>query len=1218
MYKDCILADTGAGTSIFYDESLLSNIRRKDEMYRVRGIGNSIINVSLEGDSVFGTVGYHKQSGMNILSIGEILDDCFHIEINRKDKLMSIQMYDKGPVYNFRRIDNQFICDLKKDVIKSDDDDSVVDNVYMYYAGVSTVEERKRLFSDIEVIRAEEARELQRKLAYPSAGTLIKEMQLGKVETKLTPTDVINGVYIFGKSLGECKGKTTASKQESETPVPTQFTGVRRFQHVYIDIMYESGLKFLIMVFEPLDYIIVGLIKTEKAVDIWPAMAKGLREVYNKGFNVTIGYIDGQKATQTQFLQQQVWLHFGFEIDISGAAEAIPIVEAKIRRVKERMRCVYHVLPFDIDLLLMAWLTRYSAVRLNGELSTVKRDGLTARERLHARRNDKNWIRHGFGDYCQVHDKYTNNQIKKARTQGALALCPTGNLAGTWYYLNLKTWKVIARNGATNLPMPQEVIEYINYKVQNKKKALLEDLEPVLLEHEVLPEDNIAMQQPELIIPDDAGEVIEGDMNDDVDKEPDEGELDLINQTQEQTVTNTDSEGTTEVYEHTDIDVNNTNNTNNMENTEVEMVPEHIVNDIVDNIDQYGRVEGPEPGLLRSERIRRRKLLQNMLTITIDKFVGLGLQMELHEARRKYGARAVIAAADEIKQLLRKKVFRGVTLEEQLNEYDTKPIPSSMKIKEKFQGEILTKLKGRLTGGGHKMNKELFQDIKYAPTVTTTSVMAAAVIGAHENRAIATLDFTGAFLYADMPTDRQKATLVKLGQFLTRMLVKLDPEYEQYVREDGTCVVVLDKALYGTIIAAAAWYKKISGDMKNLGYNISKYDNAVFYKDILNKNILVLLHVDDMKFLALGGEKAIDIAINEIQSKYDETTVNRGKVFTYLGIDFDYSIPGEVTLSMTHYVNNTIKIYEDKYGELSTYKTPASDDIFKLGDVKLNDDMSKDYHSQVMRLQYLGKHQRYNIVFPISILNKRVRAPTTKDWEDLQRVLGFIKYKKDQKLILRANNLDTVTSYIDASFGVHADMKGHGGCITLIGNAPVDIKSSTGKLNTKSSTEEELCHVYDHSNRPIWLRNFLNEIGYAKDAAIIKQDNISTLHLIHEGRAKALSTKHINRRYFYIKDVIDRNEIRLEYCRTDLMLADILTKPLQGYLFERLEEKIMNCGHVNLKPLPKRVRKVRFVNSVYKYHDGLSKYTRYYFGFYKQTASRHYRGVHSFKRDYRT
>ena len=55
------------------------------------------------------------------------------------------------------------------------------------------------------------------------------------------------------------------------------------------------------------------------------------------------------------------------------------------------------------------------------------------------------------------------------RTQGATALLPTGNMAGTWYYLHLKTWRVITRNGATSLPMPQEVIEYINNKTKGKK-----------------------------------------------------------------------------------------------------------------------------------------------------------------------------------------------------------------------------------------------------------------------------------------------------------------------------------------------------------------------------------------------------------------------------------------------------------------------------------------------------------------------------------------------------------------------------------------------------------------------------------------------------------------------------------------------------------------------------------------------------------------------------
>ena len=172
---------------------------------------------------------------------------------------------------------------------------------------------------------------------------------------------------------------------------------------------------------------------------------------------MTIGYMDGKKSTQTEDLQQWVWKQFHFQLDIGGAAEAIPVVETKIRRVKERMRAVYNTLPYKIDLLMMTWLTRYAALRLNREISSNSKDGLTARERLYGRRNDKNWVRHGYGDYVQVHDKYTNNKMKE-RTQGALSLCPTGNMAGTWYYLVLRSWKVVRRNGATMIPSPARLL----------------------------------------------------------------------------------------------------------------------------------------------------------------------------------------------------------------------------------------------------------------------------------------------------------------------------------------------------------------------------------------------------------------------------------------------------------------------------------------------------------------------------------------------------------------------------------------------------------------------------------------------------------------------------------------------------------------------------------------------------------------------------------------
>lgn len=1153
LYKDCILGDTGAGASIFWNKDLLSNIRSIKEPYRIRGIGNKCINVYKEGDSIFGPVGYHNEAGMNVLSIGDIIDICEHISIDKENHSLVLQMIKNGPIYIFKRVNKQFICNLKTNVINVQYD--IVNHVNRF-VGVSTVTERMRIFSRAELLRADEAKELQRILGYPSAGQLIKQLQLGKIETNVTSSDVVNSVYIYGRSIGECKGKTTARKQDPEIPQPIPFTGQRVWNTLYCDLMFEGDLTFLVMVVKPIDYTFLGKLNSRKGVDIWTVMSKALRQLYNRGYKVSVGYIDGEKATQAHYLQQELWNSFQFELDISGAAEAVPVIENRIKNIKNKMRAIYHTLPFETDSTLMTWLARYATLRLCSEISNTSKDGLSPRERLHGRRSDKAWIRHGFGDYCQVHDKNTSNKIKKERTQGAIALAPTGNMSGTWYYLVLKTWSVVTRNGATPLPMPQEVIDYINYKTI-KKRIVLNEL-PEILENDYLPEDVIANQQPELVTPVGGEDILEGDGHDDIDVNVDDEDDGLTNQIQQQTLDGID-------VDEQVVDKNNIDNS----------VPENVLNNVMDDYDNYTRVDGTESQIDRNVRIKDRNYIKQMLHGPIDRFVGLGLQMELHEAIRKYGERAVQSAADEIKQILKKKVWRGVTLEEEKNDYDTIPIPSSMKVKEKFKSGLLERLKSRLTGGGHKMNKELYSDIKYAPTVSTTAVMITACIAAAENRAVATLDFTGAFLYADMPNDKERATLVRLGQYLTKILVKLDSSYQKYVRANGTCVVVLDKALYGTIIAASAWYKKISGDMKDLGYKISEYDNCVFFKYINGKQIIAALHVDDFFLTAAGGESDLDIVINEIKTRYDEVTVNRGKLLTYLGITFDFSKEGEVSLSMTDYVDNAVKLYEDTYGILGVSKTPANDDIFKVDESSgfLDTNKAKDYHSHVMRAQYLAKHQRFDIVFPVSILNKRVKKPSNKDWNDLEKLLKYLKTTRDRKLTLRPGDLNTITAYIDASFGVHPDMKGHAGCVTLLGNAPIYVKASAGKLNTKSTTEEELCGVYEHTNTPIWSRNFLKEVGYGKQITTIKQDNKSTISLIREGRAKALSTKHIDRRYFYVKNLIERKEVIVDYCRTDMMIADILTKALSGFYFERMRDKLMDFGNINLVPLLRRQRK---------------------------------------------
>ena len=53
-------------------------------------------------------------------------------------------------------------------------------------------------------------------------------------------------------------------------------------------------------------------------------------------------------------------------------------------------------------------------------------------------------------------------------------------------------------------------------------------------------------------------------------------------------------------------------------------------------------------------------------------------------------------------------------------------------------------------------------------------------------------------------------------------------------------------------------------------------------------------------------------------------------------------------------------------------------------------------------------------------------------------------------------------------------------------------------------------------------------------------------------------TRHIAIRFFFISDRINSKEIVVEYMKTQDMIADILTKPMQGALFRRLRSLLLN------------------------------------------------------------
>ncbi len=158
----------------------------------------------------------------------------------------------------------------------------------------------------------------------------------------------------------------------------------------------------------------------------------------------------------------------------------------------------------------------------------------------------------------------------------------------------------------------------------------------------------------------------------------------------------------------------------------------------------------------------------------------------------------------------------------------------------------------------------------------------------------------------------------------------------------------------------------------------------------------------------------------------------------------------------------------------------------------------------------------------------------------------------------KENGFD-VRWWVDAAYAVHSNMRGHTGATMMMGNGSVYSTSSKQKMVARSSTECEIIGVYDVLPQMMWVANFLQEQGYKVDTSTLYQDNTSAILLETNGRRSSTKrTRHMNIRYFYIKDQVDSKVVKIEYCNTDEMYGDFFTKPLQGYKFKYMRDKIMN------------------------------------------------------------
>ena len=99
----------------------------------------------------------------------------------------------------------------------------------------------------------------------------------------------------------------------------------------------------------------------------------------------------------------------------------------------------------------------------------------------------------------------------------------------------------------------------------------------------------------------------------------------------------------------------------------------------------------------------------------------------------------------------------------------------------------------------------------------------------------------------------------------------------------------------------------------------------------------------------------------------------------------------------------------------------------------VNEDRER-FHSVTAQLLYLATRVRPDLLVAVAFLTKRVSAPQKDDQGKLVRAI--LRETSHVEIVLKGQQNISILAYVYASYGLHADLKGHTGRVIKIGHGP--------------------------------------------------------------------------------------------------------------------------------------------------------------------------------------
>uniref|UniRef100_A0AAV1VK26 Integrase catalytic domain-containing protein n=1 Tax=Peronospora matthiolae TaxID=2874970 RepID=A0AAV1VK26_9STRA len=464
------------------------------------------------------------------------------------------------------------------------------------------------------------------------------------------------------------------------------------------------------------------------------------------------------------------------------------------------------------------------------------------------------------------------------------------------------------------------------------------------------------------------------------------------------------------------------------------------------------------------------------------------------------------------------------------------------RVKENQDGEV-ERFKARLVAKGFSQKFGVDYEETFAPVAKFTSIRVVLSMAAKYGLMLHQMDVKTAFLngslnediYMDQPDGYLDAT---------------QPDY----------VCKLKRSLYGLKQSPRMWNQTIDGFMIKMGFKKCESDHCIYIKRDDQDMILVVLYVDDL-ILASSNNELLKSTKMALSKRFEMTDLGELDYFLGMEIKNDRKT-GMVTVQQTKFLKSVLT----KFGmdNSKPVKTPQ-DPGLKLTknmceqECKHEDTMCNvPYRSAVGGIMYLMVATRPDLAAAVGSLSQFSSDPCPTHWQALKRVLRYLQATPNHGLEFTREEGSRICGYTDADWaGDIESRRSTSGYVFMMSGGCISWKSQKQRTVALSSTEAEYMALSEATKEAVWLKVLLGELGEMTSDEAIKmyEDNQGSIALAKNPEFHK-RTKHIDIRYHFVREKVESGEVVLEYCPTQDMLADMMTKPIAAVQFENIRDRL--------------------------------------------------------------